>query len=133
MDLVKWIRNQWDRVLAWLLAGAGGLALVLGWLGVTDTPYSWEQIPYVISGGLGGLYLLGLGAMFWFSADLRDEWRKLDSLTEVELRLVELLESSQVERGIDEPPAAPETNGRSSRRPARSGATAGRNGAGSAA
>lgn len=94
MDLVKWIRNQWDRVLAWVLAAAGALALILGWLGVTDTPYSWEQIPFVISGGLGGIYLLGLGAMLWFSADLRDEWRKLDELVEIEGRIADLLEQA---------------------------------------
>jgi hypothetical protein len=95
MDLVRWIRNQWDRFLAWSLAGAGGLALILGWIGVTGTPYSWEQIPYVISGGLGGLYLLGLGAMFWFTADLRDEWRKLDELGEIEERMLELHELAE--------------------------------------
>jgi hypothetical protein len=27
-----------------------------------------------------GLFLLGLGALLWVSADLRDEWRKLDSI-----------------------------------------------------
>ena len=39
-----------------------------------------QQIPYIISGGIGGLFLLGLGAMLWLSADLRDEWRKLDAI-----------------------------------------------------
>jgi hypothetical protein len=27
-----------------------------------------------------GLFLLGLGALLWLSADLRDEWRKLDAI-----------------------------------------------------
>jgi hypothetical protein len=26
------------------------------------------------------MFLLGLGAMLWLSADLRDEWRKLDRI-----------------------------------------------------
>lgn len=120
MDLVKWVRNQWDRVLAWLLAGAGALALILGWLGVTDTPYSWEQIPFVISGGLGGIYLLGLGAMFWFSADLRDEWRKIDALTEIEERLVELLEQAE-SRAVGEAASPPPgVNGRNGHQKVRS-------------
>lgn len=80
MDLLTWMRNQWDRVSAWVLVALGALALVLGWLGVTGTPYTFEQIPFVISGGLGGIFLLGVGAMLWISADLRDEWRKLDQL-----------------------------------------------------
>lgn len=83
MDVVNWVRNQWDRVGAWVLVGIGGIALVLGWVGVTGTPYTFEQIPYVVSGGLGGLFLLGVGAMLWISADLRDEWRKLDRLLEL--------------------------------------------------
>lgn len=83
MDVLNWVRNQWDRVSAWVLVALGGLALVLGWVGVTGTPYTFEQIPYVISGGLGGIFLLGVGAMLWISADLRDEWRKLDRLLEL--------------------------------------------------
>ena len=39
-----------------------------------------KQIPYVISGAMVGLFLLGLGALLWLSADLRDEWRKLDAI-----------------------------------------------------
>jgi hypothetical protein len=27
-----------------------------------------------------GLFLLGLGALLWVSADMRDEWRKLDAI-----------------------------------------------------
>lgn len=83
MDIVTWVRNQWDRVSAWVIVALGGMALVLGWVGVTGTPYTFEQIPYVISGGLGGIFLLGVGAMLWVSADLRDEWRKLDQLLEL--------------------------------------------------
>lgn len=90
MDLVTWIRNQWDRVLAWVLVVAGGLAIVLGWIGVTATPYSFEQIPYVLSGGIGGVFLLGVGAMLWISADLRDEWRVLRRLLEDEQDLAPL-------------------------------------------
>ena len=33
-----------------------------------------------VSGGMFGLFLLGIGALLWLSADLRDEWRKLDAL-----------------------------------------------------
>ena len=86
MDVMTWVRNQWDRVSAWVLVALGGLALVLGWVGVTGTPYTFEQLPFIISGGLGGIFLLGVGAMLWISADLRDEWRKLDQLLEIHAR-----------------------------------------------
>ncbi len=77
MDLLTWIRAQWDRCAAWALIAAGGIALVVGWLGVSRFAYPAAQMPYIISGGIGGLLLVGLGAMLWLSADLRDEWRIL--------------------------------------------------------
>jgi hypothetical protein len=80
MDIVKYLRNQWDRVGAWVLIAGGAIALLIGWLGVSDTAYPAEQIPYVVSGGLVGVFLLGLGGLLWLSADLRDEWRKLDAI-----------------------------------------------------
>ncbi|MGH9037716.1 MAG: hypothetical protein ACRD0O_18310, partial [Acidimicrobiia bacterium] len=40
--------------------------------------YPAQQMPYIVSGGLGGIFLIGLSATLWLSADLRDEWRKLD-------------------------------------------------------
>jgi hypothetical protein len=80
MDFEKWLRLQWDRAGAWLCVGAGAVLLVVGWVGVSGSAYPAEQLPYVISGGVGGVFLLGLGAMLWLSADLRDEWRKLDRI-----------------------------------------------------
>jgi hypothetical protein len=80
VDLLTWVRNEWDRVGAWVAIGVGALLIVLGWIGVSGTPLTPEQIPYVVSGGLGGLFLLGVGAMLWLSADLRDEWRLLEEL-----------------------------------------------------
>ena len=80
MDFLSWIRAQYDRVGAVVAVVAGAVALLLGWLGASNTPYPPEQIPYLISGAALGIFLLGLGATLWLSADLRDEWRKLDRL-----------------------------------------------------
>src|SRR5207253_5876463 len=80
MDIVTFVRQQWDRVAAWVAIGVGALLLLLGWLGVSDTSYPAEQLPYIISGGLGGACLIGLGAMLWLSADLRDEWSELHEI-----------------------------------------------------
>jgi hypothetical protein len=82
MEFLKWCRLQWDRVSAVAAVATGGILLVLGWAKVSGTPYAAEQIPVVVSCGLGGIFLLGLGAMLWHSADLRDQWRKLDRLEE---------------------------------------------------
>ena len=83
MDFMNFVRHQRDRVAAWCCVAVGSLALLLGWLGVSGTPFPAEQIPYIVTGGLGGLFLLGFGAVLWLSADLRDEWRKLDAIEEL--------------------------------------------------
>jgi hypothetical protein len=78
MDLMTWLRAEWDRVLGFTLIAIGAVLLVLGYLGVSDSPYVAEQLAYIVSGGLGGLFLLGAGATLLILADLHDEWRKLD-------------------------------------------------------
>jgi len=79
-DLVQWVRNQSDRVASWACVGLGVICLIAGWVGVSATAFPGEQMPYVVSGGLVGLFLLGLGGVMWLSADLRDEWRELGRL-----------------------------------------------------
>jgi hypothetical protein len=88
MDLNAFIRVFWDRIAAWLLVAAGALLLLLGWLGISGTPYAEAQIPYIISCGFTGLALVGVGATLWLSSDLRDEWHRLRALEEAVLTLV---------------------------------------------
>jgi hypothetical protein len=79
-DILGWLRLQWDRAAAWTCVLAGAVELLWGWVGVSGTPFTAKQLPYLASCGLGGIFLLGTGAMLWLSADLRDEWRKLDRI-----------------------------------------------------
>jgi hypothetical protein len=81
-NVVSWLRLQWDRVGAWTCVIAGAVTLLLGWVGVSGESIAGKQLPYIASNGLGGIFLLGTGAMLWLSADLRDEWRKLDLIEE---------------------------------------------------
>jgi hypothetical protein len=97
VNVVTWLRVQWDRAAAIVLAVGAALALLLGWLGASDTPHLAIQIPYFISGGLAGILLAGLAATLWLSADMRDEWRELR-------RLRVLLEEERAEaRGVANP------------------------------
>lgn len=80
MDLKTVLRAQWDRATAIACTALGVIFLLVGWLGVSDTPFLAEQAPYILSGGVGGVFLLGVGATLWISGDLRDEWRKLDRI-----------------------------------------------------
>jgi hypothetical protein len=99
MDLYRWLRNQWDRTIAIVLGLAGLLAIYLGYRGVRDGVVPAEQIPYLASGGILGLFLLGAGATLWLSSDLRDEWRKLDTLADEVRAVGEKLE--RVDDGLE--------------------------------
>ena len=74
------IKQQWDRALALLAAVIGALSLVLGWVGVSGVSLVTQQIPYLISGAVVGLVAFGVASTLWISADLRDEWAKLDDI-----------------------------------------------------
>ena len=82
MDFLQWIRNQSDRAWATALTLAGALAIYLGWLGVSSHALPSEQIAYLASGATLGIFMLGAAATLWLSADMRDEWRKLDAVVE---------------------------------------------------
>jgi hypothetical protein len=93
-SFMKLIRSQWDRVAAIVAAVVGGVALVLGWIGVSGKGLPSEQIPYLVSGAIFGVFAIGIAATLWLSADLRDEWRKLDDIHQT-LRSLESPDSSE--------------------------------------
>ncbi|MEW6471231.1 MAG: hypothetical protein AB1679_03085 [Actinomycetota bacterium] len=102
MKILHLLRNQWDRAAAVALLAGGGLALLLGWLGVSSTVFTFRQIPFLISGGLVGVCLIVVAAAVWVSADLRDEWRKLDELQDT-LREIDLRAVTPAEAVADSP------------------------------
>ncbi len=89
MELGRWLRLAWDRAAALVLIAAGAVALILGWVGVSGEAFPAKQLPYLISGGIAGVFTLGLGALCWLSADLRDEWTKLDRIEDALNRLAD--------------------------------------------
>ena len=80
MDVVTLVRAAWDRVAGYLLIGAGLACLAFAYFEVARSPFIADQLTYTISGGLGGLVLLGAGGTLLLIADLHDEWRKLDRI-----------------------------------------------------
>lgn len=125
MELGKWFRLAWDRAAALVLIALGVVALVMGWIGVSGEAFPAKQLPYLISGGIAGVFILGLGALCWLSADLRDEWTKLDRIEDALNRLADsgLVDPEALRRAQGaEPPivdlveSVPARDGRSTRR-----------------
>ena len=105
--LLDWARTQWDRALGAVAVLIGAILLLVGWLKISDTGFVSEQLPYLASAGLGGVFLLGLGGMLWLSADLRDQWRELRG---IRARLDAPIAAAPA--GGGPAPAAPELLGR---------------------
>jgi hypothetical protein len=99
VDFYRWVTNQWDRAAAVVAAVVGFVAILLGWLGVSRSGLPAQQIPYLASGAVIGLFLLGVGATLWLSADMRDEWRKLDEISVEMRRAFEAQREAQADEG----------------------------------
>ena len=80
----RWVWSAVRPVLGWVLAALGGLALLLGWYGVSGQALTAKQLPYLVSGGLTGIGLLILAGVFLATEDVR---RQLDRLGEVERKV----------------------------------------------
>ena len=78
--LVTWLRAQWDRAVGIALLAVGGLLVIFGWVAISGASDISDQLSYLASGAVGGLFCLGAGAGLLVSANLSDEWRKLDEL-----------------------------------------------------
>ncbi|WP_034272520.1 DUF1700 domain-containing protein [Haloechinothrix halophila] len=69
------LRNNHYRLLQVVLFWAGAILLplglvviALGWYGAANTPYQYDQISYLVSGGLFGLGLTFCGGFLYFGA-----------------------------------------------------------------
>ena len=59
--------DKWLLIIGSALLPLGVGLILLGWYGSAQTTLDWEQTPYLISGGILGLGLLGLGAATYFA------------------------------------------------------------------
>src|SRR3954464_5553295 len=84
--------DRWLLVIGGILLPLGVLLIVLGWLGASHTVLVFEQIPYMVSGGLLGLAFVFAGGFVYFAywqtplaRDTRSERRELtDALRRIE-------------------------------------------------
>ncbi|MGE5719718.1 MAG: hypothetical protein ACM3XQ_07585 [Nocardioidaceae bacterium] len=85
------LKNNGYRILQVVLFVAGAVLLplglvviILGWYGAAHTPYAYDQLSYLVSGGLLGLGLTFCGGFLYFgawlariAADQRDSAKRL--------------------------------------------------------
>lgn len=92
---VALLKLFWDRAAAVTCLVVAVVVLVSGWVSLSAESEAGDQIPYIMSGGIGGLFILWVGTTLWLSADLRDEWRKLDALDESVRKLTETQDAGE--------------------------------------
>jgi hypothetical protein len=101
------------RLTLAVVAGiAGAIALLIGYFGVSDTLDPAKQLPYLISGGIGGLFLLGLAAALLFSADLGATRADIAQLRDAVDDLSEQIADLQASLAPEPEPAPAPRNGR---------------------
>ncbi len=89
-----------------LVAGVvGAVALLVGYFGVSGTLDPAKQLPYLISGGVGGLFLLGVAAALLFSADLGATRADIGRLSDQVAQLSEQVAELQASLDGGRPPA----------------------------
>lgn len=60
--------DRWLGLAGSILVPAGLVTILLGWYGAAHTPYVFEQIPYLISGGLLGVGMVIGGGLLFFGS-----------------------------------------------------------------
>lgn len=102
------------RLCAGVLTVAGAVTVVIGYVQLRDESDVVLQLPYLMSAGIGGLVLVGLGALVLIQYQMRIQTRRFGELTEAlddwkQAALVEIrtfLEGSEIEVEIGEPAPA---------------------------
>ena len=87
----------------WIFYGVGALFVIIGYLGISDEAIVAKQLPFLISGGIGGILLAILGAYFMGIEELRRDSGRLDRME----RQIEELHRALLDRAdapaVDDP------------------------------
>ncbi|MEY2431835.1 MAG: hypothetical protein QOC92_1560 [Acidimicrobiaceae bacterium] len=100
----RWVGKATRPVIGWVLLALSALFILIGWIGVSGTPIVAKQIPYVVSGGIAGVFLAVFGAYFLGTEELRKDSGRLDRLE----RMVDELHAALLTR--DDAPTSSESS-----------------------
>jgi hypothetical protein len=73
---------DWRQTLGGLMLLAGFVLLCLGWLGVSGTDRTADELSYMLAGGLGGIALVATGLTFMIAHEHRADRRAIAHLEE---------------------------------------------------
>ncbi|MGH9184637.1 MAG: hypothetical protein ACRD0U_02295 [Acidimicrobiales bacterium] len=100
-----WTARVSRPVVGWAFVVLGGILLIAGYWGVAHEALVAKQVPYLVSGGIGGMVLVGVGAFVLGSHDVRQQLERVERLEE----LVQDLHRTLLEPAVS--PAEPSRNG----------------------
>ncbi len=86
--------NAFRPYAGWLFYGCGALLVVIGYFGISGESLVAKQLPFLISGGIGGILLAILGGYFLGIEELRRDSGRLDRME----RQIEELHRALLER-----------------------------------
>ena len=102
--------DRWLLLTGGVLIPLGFLVVILGWIGASRTPLLFEQIPYMISGGLLGLGLVVAGGFvyfaYWQTLLVRESRTAREDL-QAALSRLEVLLSASLTGGASTAPTTP--------------------------
>ena len=106
----RWVGKAVRPYAGWIITGIGVVFIIVGYLGVSREALVAKQLPYLISGGVGGMAFVGIGAVFLATEDIRRDSGRLDRLEAMAYELHAVLLAR---------PDAPETSPNGKSAPAR--------------
>jgi hypothetical protein len=87
--------DRWMLVVGGTMIPLGLIVVILGWLGASDTVLVFEQMPYLLSGGILGLGLIFGGGFlyfaYWLTLLVRENRTGREELASALLRMETLL------------------------------------------
>jgi hypothetical protein len=94
------------QILGMVTIGFGFVCIVLGWYGASHSPYLYQEIPYLISGGLLGVALvIGGGVLVrcaWSLRQVEEDRRNAVAIVRSVDRLEQVLQAFVDATGTDE-------------------------------
>ncbi len=102
--------DRWMLLAGGLLLPLGLVLVLLGWWGASHTVFLFEQVPYLLSGGVLGLALVIAGGFvyfaYWLTLLVRESRLGREELAAALLRVERLLEQGAAPRTARTPGAA---------------------------